>query len=267
MSDHFLGKIRARLQRLFTRSNWITFVGLVRANLKASDYNTALGILWSLINPLVTLVIMYFIFKAHFGEGIKAYPLYILVGIISLNFFTVSTTYMTKSFSSNRYIILNSRIPRESLVASQLFIHVFKFTIELVICIILCMVHGFFSWKLAILLPPLYIAYIAFVFGLGLFLALLYCFVRDIEHIWMLITRLLYFVTPVFFLLGNIPYFARKLVYFINPLTPFVISIRGLLMGDFNLSTYMYSLLLGWIVFMLSYGIFMTFENLAVERA
>ncbi|MCM8781788.1 MAG: hypothetical protein NC828_01890, partial [Candidatus Omnitrophica bacterium] len=73
----FLDKLKNKTARLFTKANWDILTELIRANLKVRDYNSILGVLWSLLGPLVTLVVLYFIFRTRFGQGIKAYPLYL----------------------------------------------------------------------------------------------------------------------------------------------------------------------------------------------
>lgn len=267
MSDLFFDKIKTRFKRLFTKSNWNLLLELIRANFKTSDYSSILGILWSFINPIVMLIIMYLIFNKQFGQEIKAYPLYILVGIICVNFFTVTTTYIMRIFFINRTLILNSTIPRENLIASSLFTFVYKFFIELMLCLVLSILYGHFSWKLILLLFPLFVAYIALVLGTSIILSLAYCFARDIEHIWMLLTRIFYFVTPIFYSIRSIPPIAQKAIYFGNPLTAFVISFRGIFMGMLDMASYMYSLILGCGFFILGYYAFIGIENTALERA
>lgn len=264
----FFKELRRRFKALLSKPNINLLLELIRANFKLVDYNSILGISWSFIGPVALLAILYFIFNYNFGRSINAYPLYLLTGIISVNFFIAVTTYMIRIFSINRDIICNSTIPRETLLISNLYVHVHKFVIELGVCLIISILYGFFSWAGILLLIPLVISYVALAFGVGLILSLCYCFVRDIEHLWMLISRLLFFATPVFYNINNISVWAKKLVYWMNPLTFFLLSFRNIIMPEskFDINTYAYSIITGCIVFLAAYCIYVIFEKMAVEH-
>lgn len=264
--SHFLEKLKARFRRLFTRSSRNLLIELVRAEFKITEHNSVLGSLWGFLGPLVMLAVMYFIFRTRFGQGVRAYPLYLLLGIICVNFFVIATAHILKIFFINREIVLNSTLPRESIILSYLSIHYYKFIIELVLCCLLSVFYGLFTWRL-ILLLPLVVAYFLLIMGISLFLSLCYCFARDIEHIWTIASRLLFFVTPIFYTLGKISPLARRVVYWGNPLTPFLISFQQVFMGGVNLPNYIYSLLLGGGFFIAGYYLFITLENIALERA
>lgn len=265
----FLKRLKLKINRLFTRPNWYLLVELTRANFKAGDHNSFLGIFWSFLGPVALLVVMYSVFRIRFGDGVKAYPLYLLIGIVFISFFITTTTYTIKIFFINRDAILNSTVPREILILSNFFIHVYKFVIELGFCWLISIAYSIFTWKSFLLLFPLLIAYIAFVLGVGLIILLVYCFARDIEHIWMIASRLLLFTTPIFYSLDSISPWTRKLIYWCNPLTPFLISFQEVFMGKGRMTmlTYAHSLLLGGVFFILGYSAFMLLENMAVERA
>lgn len=262
-------KLKTRIDRLFTKSNCNLLIELIRAKFKVTDHNSILGVFWSLIGPIFMLIIIYFIFKNIFGQGVYAYPLYLLVGIVCVSFFTTATTYIIKAFFFNREIVLNSMVSREIFVLSDMSIHAYKFVIEILLCLIISAFYGSFSWGSILLLFPLSIGYIALVLGVGIILSLFYCFARDIEHIWMIISRLFFFATPIFYTLDRIPPSARKAIYWGNPLTPFLISFRDIILKgeSIDISTYLYSIALGIIFFIIGYILFIILENTAVERA
>ncbi len=269
-SDVFLEKLKKRADRLFTKSNWNLLVELSRANFMVRDHNSVLGVFWSFLAPLSLLAVMYFVFRIRFGQEITTYPLYLLIGIIFISFFVTATTYIIKIFFTNRDVVLNSTVPREILIVSNLSIHTYKFIIELILCWVLTIFFGVFAWRSLLLLLPLLIAYMAFVLGVGLIISLVYCFARDIEHIWMIVSRLLFFATPIFYSLDSISSpLARRIIYWGNPLTPFLISFQGIFMkiGSVYIVAYAHSLLLGGGFFILGYYAFIILENTALEQA
>jgi ABC-2 type transport system permease protein len=258
----------ARFNRLFTVSNRNLFVELVKAELKATDYNSALGILWTFIVPVVMTLVLYFVFNKSFAQSIHAYPLYILIGVVCINFFITANSRMIKIFLVNRGIVLNSMIYRETLILSYICIPACKFLIELALCIILGCIYGIISIKYAMLLIILIIAYTAFVLGVSLMLLLTYCFTADIEYLWTIISRILLFATPIFYSLESLPHPVGKLLYWLNPLIPFLVSFRQVIIASeaVNIFNYGYSLILGAIFLLAGYLFFLSTENMAVEK-
>ena len=263
-----LKKAFARIRFFFESNNRNLFRELIRAELKATDSNSTLGIMWSLLGPLAMLAVMLAIFKA-FYHGSREYPLYLLLGITCVNFFITTTTYTVRIFHMNREVILNSTIPREILIVAKIFIFVYKFSFELLLCCALSLYYGVFSFAHFAMLPLLLVGFIAFSVGIGLMLALVFCFVADIEHIWMLVGRLLYFVTPIFYTLQDIPARVANLVYWGNPLSNFLSAFRGIFIAGKTpfIFDYWYSIGMGMACMIVGYCIFLAIENIAVEKA
>jgi ABC-2 type transport system permease protein len=262
-----LDKLKEKPKTLLTRVNYDIIIELIKAKLKATDHDSIIGIMWSLINPLVTLLIIYIIFKRNFGAGIQAYPFYLLVGLVSINFFIETTSTTIGILYTNRQFILNTIIPKEDIIISNICIYIYKFIIKLAFTIAVSVYYKIFTWNVLLYIWPLLTAYIFFTLGVSLFLALSYCFVRDVAHIWSLILRLLFFITPIFYTLDKLPPWAAKAIYIFNPLTSFVISFRQIFTENFNSSVYIYSLFWGSIFFVLGYLTFVIFEDIAIERA
>lgn len=262
-------RLRERAARLFTPSNANLFRELAWANLQLSDHNSVLGALWGLLAPSLMLAVMWLVFRSRFGHEVAAYPLYLLVGIVTVGFFLTATRYLMNLFNTNRSLLLDSTVPRETLVVSNLIPHVYKFGIELALCVALAASYGFLSWRAGLLLGPLVVAYLGFVLGVGFLLAIVHCFTSDVEHVWMLASRLLFFGTPVFYTLDSLGGAAARAVYLLNPLTPFVLAFRNALVAGEPLEplVHAHALALGAGAFVLGYAVFLRWESLAVERA
>ena len=265
----FFALLQTRRKKIFTKSNWYVIGTMVRSNLKAHDHNSVFGIMWSLLGPACLLIVMYLVVGTRFSGGAKTYPLYLLIGIVSISFFIAGTTFMANVFSSYRRLALNSTIPRENFILSTVFIHTYKFIIELVICGILSAAYGLIAWQTLVFMTPLFIAFIALVLGIGLILSLIYCFARDIRYIWSIVARVLLFATPIFYTLDRVSPFTGKIIYWVNPLTPFLFSFQTLFLKPNHIDPFIYlhSLLLGCSFFIAGYAAFIIFENRAVERA
>ena len=261
-------RLRARCRRLFSPTNRTLLLEQVRANIKASDYHSFLGGLWSLVGTTVMLVALYFVFSKHFGTGIRGYPLYLLVGIILVNFFITATSYLQKVLIYNRDIALNSTIPRENLMLATISINAWKLVIELMICTAVSLGYGFYGWRSALLFLPVFLSFMALVLGIGLALSLFHCFARDVEHVWAFFSRLFLFATPVFYTVDSLSPTMRTLILYLNPLTPFLQAFRQIFLhgGALAAPLLVHCLLLGTAVLCASYFIFLRWEGAALDR-
>ena len=261
-------RLAGRMRRLARPANRTVLLEMVRANIKASDYHSLLGGLWSLVGTAIMLASFYFVFRRHFGQGVPGYPLFLLTGIILVNFFMTATSYLLKVLSYNRDIALNSTIPRENLVLATISINAWKFGIELAICTAISLAYGFFGWRSALLLLPVLLSFLALVLGVGLALGLAFCFARDVEHVWAIFSRLFLFVTPVFYTLESVPPRLRTLIAWGNPLTPYLQAFRALFMDGGALPAPLVArcLLLGPALLALSYLLFLRWEGEALDR-
>jgi ABC-2 type transport system permease protein len=261
--------LRRRLRRLATWEHAHLFAELTRAAMRAGDHNSLLGAAWSLLSPFVMLVALYLVFRNRFGDEVQAYPLYLLIGISLVNYFVTTTRFLISILFNHRPLLLNTTVPRETVVASQLAVHSSKLLIEMGLCGLFSLYYGLFSPWAALAAVPLLFAFVALTTGVGLILALIHCFARDVEHIWSLISRLLLFVTPVFYTLDGLPPLAHFFVAWLNPLTPFLVALRSLLIEGSPAEplAYAYATVLALIVLAIGYTAFLRLEGAALERA
>jgi ABC-type polysaccharide/polyol phosphate export permease len=259
---------RSRFARFMHPANVRIIKELVRVHLKTKDYDSLLGIIWSSLGPVAMLLVLYTMFHERFAEGMRNYALYLLVGIVPVNFFVTATANMLRAFNEYREMLLNTVLPREDVMVAELCAHLYKFLIESSVGVFLCIAYTHAPWYCALTALPLIVAFVAFVFGIGCALSVAYSFARDIEHIWGIVGRFVYFFTPVFFTLHSISWWARVIVEKANPLTTFLIALRQLLLEQGLVSGwYWYSLILGAAVGAGGYALFCALEHAALERS
>jgi ABC-2 type transport system permease protein len=268
-SNRLFQSVLVRSRRLASRTNRRILLELVRAHLKSSDYHSVLGGLWSLLGTGAMLASLYFVFGRHFGTAVPGYPLYLLAGIVPVNFFVTATGHLLKVFVNNRDIALNSTIPRESLVLATASLHGWKLAIEILMCALVSFAYGFFSARAALLLLPVVLSFLAMVMGVGLILSLACCFARDIEHVWTILSRLFFFASPVFYTLDSLSPKARILVTYGNPLTPFLTAFRSVFLqgGAIPAGAFAQCVLLGTLTLAIGYLAFVRLEGAALDRA
>lgn len=216
-----------------------------RASYLAQEKNSSLGLIWHLLNPLLMTAVLFLVFRrVQFLQGIEHYPLYILIGLIHYNFFINSTTRAASSFLNSRSLILNTTVPLELLVLRQTSIEGLTLLVEVLLVLVLGAFMGAEIGPALLYYPLVFAASLALSLGASLFLCSLVVFLSDLNYVWGLFCRLLFFLTPVFFsieLAGE--GFARKLLE-LNPLTQLIDVAREALLygGQVSASAIMMSL-------------------------
>ncbi len=175
---------------------------LAKASFKLRNEGSYLGILWYLLNPLLVFILLLLVFSDRLGSNIPYYPLYLLLGVIMFNFFHQITTFSIKTMDDNRSIIKSIKFPRESLVASDVLRTLFAHIFEIIVFFIIVFFFGI-SIKGILLYIPVLLLFSLFLYGFSLILASFYVYFIDLENIWLFVSKLLFFATPIFYAVGG----------------------------------------------------------------
>jgi lipopolysaccharide transport system permease protein len=226
-----------------------------RASYLTQEKNSSLGLIWHLLNPILMAVVLFLVFRNIAQlRAIEHYQLFILIGLIHYNFFINSTTRCASYFLSSRSLILNTTVPLELLVLRQTCIEGLTLIIEVVLVIVLGIFMGAEFTASLLLYPLIFLATLALGLGASLFLCSLVVFVSDLNYVWSLICRVLFFLTPVFF---NVEVagdgFARHLIE-LNPLTGLIMIAREALLYGGAVTVMQVSLVLGGSLLVLAFG-------------
>ena len=242
---------------------------LTRAAWKTSEYRSPAGVLWSLLGPAVMLLVQYVVFKDRFGGAIPAYPAYLLVGILLVSFFVATVGFLVTVFVGSADLVLNTTVPRMGLVLARLAVHGYKLALYLLLCVGIAAAMGVAVGGGLLLLPLLAAAFLVLVFSVGLVLALLRCFVMDVQHLWAALSPLWFFATPVFYAADILDPAIQLMIVWANPLTPFVRAFRGSIMGGEPalVTALLQCLFVAAGSLALAFVVFRRLEGPAVERA
>lgn len=184
---------RVRLQKDLTLLYEVT-----KANFKLQNENSYLGVVWYLLGPLLLFGILLYVFSHRLGANIEHYPLYLLMGIITWNFFATGTGRSVTIITGNAAIIKSLPVRIELLVAASLLHTLVSHILEIVIFIGLLLWYGISLSLFPLYLVVLFLSFL-FTFGMGLMLASVYVFLRDVQQIWSVLTRVWWFATPIFY--------------------------------------------------------------------
>ena len=172
-----------------------------RCSFLAQEKNSALGMLWHLLNPLAMSAVIYVVFSniSFVSSGIKRYPLYILTGLIHFNFFTHATTHAAEGMLNSRSLVLNTTVPLEILVLRSVCIEGLTYLIELaLIALLVAFLGGGLTLNLFYYVFIL-LGMCLLTIGAAFVIASLVVFLTDLTYIWGVFTRMLFFLTPIFY--------------------------------------------------------------------
>ncbi|MGD8626710.1 MAG: ABC transporter permease [Anaerolineae bacterium] len=240
---------------------------LVIRDLKVRYKNSALGVLWSLLNPLLMTLVFTFVFTIMLETDLEDFAVFFLCGFLPWSFLSTSVTGTTASIVGNAHLIKKVYFPREILPISEVLANLVNFLLALVVLFAMILISGRPLTLALLLLPLIIVAQVILVLGLSLLLATLNVFYRDTQHLLEPIMTAWFFLTPVFYPIGTLPdnatllgitvdveLWARRL----NPMASLIASYRDVLYWgsptgiDFflrTLATCVLVLLLGYVVF------------------
>ncbi len=201
-------------------------LSIAKANFKVKNEGSLLGILWYLLDPILFFVVILFVKGAISNSIIEKYPAYLFIGLILFNLFSSSTNSAIKSIQGNANLIKSTRINREVFVISNVIETIFEHFFELLILISILI---FLKINLIglIFYPIIFIFYIFFITGFSFILSVLGVYINDLKNIWPVITRILWFVTPIFYNI-KVEDYTMKIIG-LNPIYYFIETVREIL--------------------------------------
>jgi ABC-2 type transport system permease protein len=215
---------RERLARIITRRELL--VGMVRNELKIKYKNSVLGFAWSLLNPLLYLVVFYIAFTIILGSGIPAFPIWLLSGLLVWNLFSTGLGAATGSVVANSGLVKKVSFPREILplaAVGSMLVHFFLQS--MVLFVVLAIVRWDLAWAYVPLIPLALIVLLLLTSALGILLSAVNVYLRDTSHFLELALLAWFWVTPIVyqFQLVGVRHGWSKWPWFANPVTPIVL--------------------------------------------
>jgi len=183
------------------------FANLFRRDFQAKYRGSALGVLWSLVNPLALMLVYLVVFGVIWdkGNGIQHYAIYLLAGITCWLFFAISLQSASRSLVDSADLIRKVRFPRQLVAFSVVATQAVTFAVMLVILIGLSLVFIPPARETVWLVIPLAPLYVGFVAGIALVVACLNVVLRDVEHILTAALFPWFFLTPILWSFGILP--------------------------------------------------------------
>lgn len=201
---------------------------LVISDLKTKYSSSVLGFAWSMLNPLLMMLVLYFVFRNMFISQ-ENFIVYLLIGILAWRFFAMGTMMAMGSIVGKSNLVTKVNIPREILTLSVSISSFISSVLEFLVLIPLLMILKAGISMTILIFPLIHLLSFFIVYGLGLLLSSLYVYYRDLNQIWDVILQIGFFVSPIMYPLSIVP--PQHLSYYmLNPITRLIGMYRNIFM-------------------------------------
>ena len=204
-------------------------IELVLRDIKIKYKRSILGFAWSILNPLLMMIVMSIVFSTIFKTDIKNFPMYLITGQVIFTFFSEATNMAMMSIIGNGGLIKKVYIPKYIFPLSKVM---FSFTNMLfsLVAVVIVAIATKLPITPAILLFPLPLIYVfIFSLGVGLLLASYAVFFRDLLHLYGILLLIWTYLTPIFYPITILPENVKKVIMF-NPMFVYIDNFREIIL-------------------------------------
>ncbi|MBQ6887279.1 MAG: ABC transporter permease [Lachnospiraceae bacterium] len=189
----FLRKAEEAKQYLFVISE------LTSREIKRKYARSSLGVIWSVLNPLLTMIVMSLIFSTMFRRSIENFPVYYLTGQILWSMFSAATDSSMSALVDNKSLLIKAKLPKQTFILSRIYTAMVNFGYTCIAYVLMLIVFRITpSWTM--LLFPIDVALgLLFSMGIGYMLAVAYVFFADIKYLYTVLLTLLMYLSAIFY--------------------------------------------------------------------
>lgn len=203
---------------------------LVSKDFKLKYRRSILGVLWSVLNPLLMMIVLSAVFSFMFRFQIENYPLYLILGQVLFSLMTDATTSAMTSIIDASPLLKKVRVEKMVFPLEKVVFGLVNFAISLIaVLAVMVFFQVIPTWRV-LLIPVMLIFVSLFCVGLGLLLSSLAVFFRDVIHLWGVVTTAWMYATPIFYPLELLPDTLQNLMVW-NPMYQYITYFRDIMMN------------------------------------
>lgn len=237
---------------------------LVTKDFKIKYRRSVLGVAWSVLNPLLMMIVMAIVFSTIFAQGRNGsitpemYPLYLIVGNVTFSVMSESTNQALMSIIGAAPLLKKVKVHRWVFPVQKVLFSLVNFAFSLVaVALVMLWFHIVPTWHL-ILLPIVLVLLMCFCMGVGMMLSALTVFFRDVMHLWSVVITAWTYVTPIFWttdFIAQMPHIVRLIVY-ANPMYNYIQFMRDIFLFQTTPTLFTVGMCFAWAIIALAIGYF-----------
>ena len=241
------------------KENLFLFEELVKRDFKQKYKRTVLGMAWSLLSPLLTLLVMRLVFTRFFGRTMAHYTVYLFAGNLMFSYFKEATNGGMQSLMSNAHIFTKINVSKYLFLFSKNVSAVINFLLTLIVFLVFILIDRVpFHLSILAIIYPIFTLTLLNI-GVGMILSALYIFFRDTQYLYDVLTLLLMYMSAIFYDVNAYPQWVQRL-FLLNPIYCNIKYVRVIVLDGHLPSLAFHALLLlyGTIAFIIGSIIYKT---------
>ena len=246
---------------------WFVIRELTGREIKRKYARSYLGIVWSVLSPLLYMLVMTLVFSTMFKRNIQNFPLYYLGGYLFWNLFgQISNSVMTV-LVDNRNLLLRVKVPKNVFVLSRCYTALVNFLYSLIAFFPLLFLSGVKPSVTMLLFPIDIMLCVMFGLGVGYILSILYVFFADIKYLYSVFLTMLMYLSAIFYPVEQVPA-AMQMVINNNPVYCYMLFARDAMIYATFPTTDLWMKTVFWALaaYLLGYLIFLRRENEVMQN-
>lgn len=223
-AQHGVDSYLAAFCTLFTKYSFLV-KQLVNRDFKTKYKRSFLGVAWSFLNPLLTMLVQYFVFSKIFTSNIENYSVYLLIGVVFMNFFSEATSLGLTAITGNASLIKKVYMPKYIYPICRVLSSLINFLFSMIpLILVMIITRTQFHFSLLLLAFDI-ICFVVFIIGMVLILSTSMTFFQDTQFLWNVISMMWMYLTPVFYPESIIPEQFLS-IYHMNPMYQYITFAR-----------------------------------------
>lgn len=226
---------------------------LTSREIKRKYARSYLGIIWSVLNPLLMMTVLSMIFTQLFSRSIENYPMYYLSGYVLWSMFVGATNAAMTTLVDNRTMLIKVRFPMQVFILARVYTALTNLGYSLIAYVIMLVVFRIVPGVTIVFYPVIILLVLMFSLGLSLILATAYVFFGDVKHLYSIITTVWMYLSALFYPVDSIQGLPRMIIE-INPIFQYINAARNVVMYHTWPSWTELLAMVAWAVGMLALG-------------